>query len=509
MKTTRFILFAFLVPVFTSAQTNQSGDILNKITTIINAMPGAGTNVYAVPTADDLNDWEDLLDLLFAEEYAAADAAADDLGYDLVAYMDNTNGETYYVLEKLGSSSNHWGTYILNPGACRESLVLMAPHPKHDFNTGKQAAYCFKNIDAAFFMMAGTHRCNNMAPSGCSGTSDVCTGSDDPYRLSDMAHVTDAIFQKTTEYLNGQGAFFVQLHGFTKLQSDPYVIMSNGTRETPVPDPIATLRDELLAVDPVLTFKIAHLDPAWNRLIGFHNTNGRLINGSADHCLTHATVTDGRFLHIEQEKTRLRDDESGWHKMAVALSQTFDAGPCPVLLPLPVELAAFSAKLEAGKVRLRWETASERDNHFFEVEKSRDARNFQAIVRLVGAGDSHLPQVYEYVDIPSPGHNYYRLRQTDHDGTEAFSKVISIFYGLENAHIGRVGAYQNKLWVQLEQDGPASLRLFDPLGRLVLEKYMDGQANPLTFDGPAGIYFYQLEQEGNGLQVGKVLLAGG
>ncbi len=77
--------------------------------------------------------------------------------------------------------------------------------------------------------------------------------------------------------------------------------------------------------DNTLTFKLAHKDLNWTRLIGFTNTQGRLINGSPDYCNTSATSTSGRFIHIEQEKYKLRNDETGWNKMSNALSNVFSS----------------------------------------------------------------------------------------------------------------------------------------------------------------------------------------
>ena len=83
------------------------------------------------------------------------------------------------------------------------------------------------------------------------------------------------------------------------------------------------LKTALLAADNSLTFKIAHIDTSWDRLRGFTNTQGRFINGSANPCNTSANATSGRFIHVEQEKSKLRQDATGWEKMNVALSTVF------------------------------------------------------------------------------------------------------------------------------------------------------------------------------------------
>ena len=86
--------------------------------------------------------------------------------------------------------------------------------------------------------------------------------------------------------------------------------MNNGIRETPTIDHATLVKDTLLIKDNSLTFKLEHIDTDWTLLIGFTNTQGRLINSSSDACTETATNTSGRFIHIEQEKTKLRDDES-------------------------------------------------------------------------------------------------------------------------------------------------------------------------------------------------------
>jgi hypothetical protein len=496
MKKLPCFLLSQLLFAAISAQTLESGDILDKTANILNVMPSAAGNQYAAPSTEELDEWGAMLALLFSADYPAAYEAAGDLGYGLVEFADDTNDETYYVLEKLPASNNYWGTYMLNANACRENLVLAAPHPKFDINTGIQAAYCFKNIDAKFYMLAGTHRCNSTLPTSCSGTSSVCTGSSAPYRWSDMSHVTDAIWYKTIEFLNALNMTVVELHGFAKQPTDPYVIMSNGTRQTPAFDPIVVLRDNLEAVDPVLTFKIAHIDLDWNRLIGFQNTNGRHINNSANPCQTNAASTTGRFLHVEQERTRLRDDETGWHKMAVALSQTFSPVECGELVILPIELLFFEAAWKDEAVWLRWATASEQDNDYFEIERSADGRLFRSIATIPGAGDSYWRLDYQYQDrSPYPGFNYYRLKQTDFSGDVSYSHVVYVFHETSEPG-GKVWASQNTIWVQLEQEGEARLLLSDPLGRIVFERRLTGSAAFAVPPTLSGVFFYQLEQSG-------------
>ena len=103
----------------------------------------------------------------------------------------------------------------------------------------------------------------------------------------------------------------------------PYIIMSNGTTNTPeYTDYLSILSQELLEIDPYLTFKIAHIDD-WTRLIATTNVQGRLLNGSSDPCSLSASRNSGRFIHLEQEYSRLRKYQSGWQKMVDAINNIF------------------------------------------------------------------------------------------------------------------------------------------------------------------------------------------
>jgi hypothetical protein len=316
------LLFTIGSSNFTSAQTPMNGSLTGHVYSIINNLPGSGTNQYTNPTPTEFTQWETLVSALLNENYSSATSQANAIDYDLIEFTDGT--ETYYILQKQNAGSNFWGTYVFNPNSCR-NIVLQAPHPKKDFNTGKQGIYVLQNTNARFYCLAGTHRCNHSSFSTCSGTTSSCDTVSNPFRISDVAHNDNCILQATTKAIRDfdNQTIFIQFHGFTKLSSDPYVIMSNGTQITPSPDYINQLKNELLVADNTLSFKVAHQDLTWTRLRGFTNVQGRLINNSVDICSTDASTTTGNFIHIEQEKTKLRDDSTKWDKMVLAINNTF------------------------------------------------------------------------------------------------------------------------------------------------------------------------------------------
>lgn len=100
--------------------------------------------------------------------------------------------------------------------------------------------------------------------------------------------------------------------------------------------------------------------------------------------------------------------------------------------PLPVELLSFNATAANEKVNLKWVTASELNNDFFTVQHSTDGVEFANLGNVAGQGTKQSATTYNFVDSsPMGGVNYYRLKQTDFDGTLSYSNIIAINLDLE------------------------------------------------------------------------------
>lgn len=96
---------------------------------------------------------------------------------------------------------------------------------------------------------------------------------------------------------------------------------------------------------------------------------------------------------------------------------------------LPIELEDFTVQSFSNQHRqLHWQTASEYNNDFFEIQKSDDGIHFYSIGKLKGSGSSTLKKEYQlddYTGNSSPV-TYYRLKQVDYDENFDYSKIISI-----------------------------------------------------------------------------------
>jgi hypothetical protein len=167
--------------------------------------------------------------------------------------------------------------------------------------------------------------------------------------------------------------------------------------------------------------------------------------------------------------------------------------------PLPVTLLDFAARAEGpAAVRLTWATAQEVDNAGFVVERSRDGHAFTAIDTVAGAGSSPVRHDYTLLDAQLPAGAsllYYRLRQTDLNGTVAYSPVRTVSFTQSFSHSftvfpTRVAAGQDAQYRYTGPAGAGTLEILNVLGQVLGTVALDGRANgPVPLAGrAAGTY---------------------
>jgi len=94
---------------------------------------------------------------------------------------------------------------------------------------------------------------------------------------------------------------------------------------------------------------------------------------------------------------------------------------------LPVKLISFNATLANEKVNCTWETASETNNDYFTIERSKDGNGFESLGNVKGQGNSNINTRYSFTDNnPFDGISYYRLKQTDFDGKYTYSTIKKV-----------------------------------------------------------------------------------
>jgi hypothetical protein len=116
------------------------------------------------------------------------------------------------------------------------------------------------------------------------------------------------------------------------------------------------------------------------------------------------------------------------------ICQDVDIDPVPGIIiedisTLPIELIHFEATAASYSVDILWSTATEINNNFFTIERSPDMITWDIIGVVAGAGTTSAVHNYQFADqSPAAGLTYYRLKQTDFDGSfEYFAPVAVVF----------------------------------------------------------------------------------
>jgi hypothetical protein len=155
---------------------------------------------------------------------------------------------------------------------------------------------------------------------------------------------------------------------------------------------------------------------------------------------------------------------------------------------IPVEMTFFKAKAVNNTSVLTWQTASERDNKGFSIERSNDATNYTAIGEVKGNGTTSAVHDYTFTDAtPLSGVNYYRLRQTDVNGKETVSKVVTVLSAKSGLFIKNTLVH-DVLEVTVGDASKGPLSIFNISGQLVYSTTVSGNQQINLSALTAGLY---------------------
>lgn len=175
---------------------------------------------------------------------------------------------------------------------------------------------------------------------------------------------------------------------------------------------------------------------------------------------------------------------------------------------LPVSLTTFSGEALPKINRLYWTTASETENAGFLLERSAEGQNFLTLTWIPGNGTTSQETHYRFDDdAPLAGTSYYRLRQTDLDGTESLSQVVALTRtdGTEWTVFPNPVTGREELNIQ-SAAGNASFVLYDMEGRQLtsIKQTEGGGLLRLSLAGlPKGVYVLHNEADGSTRRVVK------
>ncbi len=173
----------------------------------------------------------------------------------------------------------------------------------------------------------------------------------------------------------------------------------------------------------------------------------------------------------------------------------------------PVELLHFTGETQNQGNLLKWATATETDNDYFTLERSSNGIDFSSIGKIAGAGNAIVNTNYQWLDENVPtGTNYYRLLQTDFNGTTTNHGIVVLSRSQTNFGINNVYPVPATNVVAVSFTNPTAttshIRIYNLAGVLVHETNFNTIAGSNTArfdvaDYAAGMYFISIN---NGIE---------
>ncbi|QNE38933.1 T9SS type A sorting domain-containing protein [Hymenobacter sp. NBH84] len=154
-----------------------------------------------------------------------------------------------------------------------------------------------------------------------------------------------------------------------------------------------------------------------------------------------------------------------------------------IVQPLPVELVRFEATTAHLDAKLSWTTASEKNNAYFEVQRSLTGTHFETVGKITGQGSTQQKTNYTYTDagagrLLDTKTIYYRLRQVDYDGQESFSLVRTVAFEqltkLDAALYPNPASQTATLDLTGLPTGTYQVRVLDLVGHVISQQTLSG-----------------------------------
>ncbi len=164
---------------------------------------------------------------------------------------------------------------------------------------------------------------------------------------------------------------------------------------------------------------------------------------------------------------------------------------------LPIELLNFNLVKNANKININWSTASETNNDYFSIERSKNGYDWTVLKTIPGAGNSTTTNNYATIDEdPYLGISYYRLKQTDYDGKFSYPAIKSILNETKEVFNIYPNPTIDQLTIEYESNENYEIYLYSNLGNKTSVPVSNeiGKAVLHTAGLQQGIYFLFISQ---------------
>ncbi len=175
---------------------------------------------------------------------------------------------------------------------------------------------------------------------------------------------------------------------------------------------------------------------------------------------------------------------------------------------LPVELTSFTGVRLEQQNYLTWNTATEKNNHYFSIEKSVNGRDYFSIGHVQGHGTTGEGSYYSYIDQDATeGVNYYKLAQYDYDGTVRYSYVVTIMANHSTQYQVSPNPFVDEITIKSTTTHTnKSIQVFTVQGVRIAQYELEAGLSSITIgrDFNPGMYILKI-QEGTDLSVLKII----
>lgn len=255
--------------------------------------------------------------------------------------------------------------------------------------------------------------------------------------------ITNSLFYKNGTS-SSSGTCIAAMNSGATLNLMNCTITANGNTSNPTGGVIALSSAQIYATNTIFYNNIGNTyNDAYNNTSSFSMVNCCYGNSSEINSIspkTNCIITNPLFTNSTIDDYTLQnsstlidagtifgapsDDILDYVRTAIPDIGAFENGGAT---PLPINLSRFIGINKLRYNSLNWETKSEKNNHYFTIEKSTNGTHFYEIGIIKGCGNCNYENEYQFPDYNlEKTINYYRLKQVDFDGKYIYSKIITI-----------------------------------------------------------------------------------
>ncbi len=168
---------------------------------------------------------------------------------------------------------------------------------------------------------------------------------------------------------------------------------------------------------------------------------------------------------------------------------------------LPISLVNFDATAKNNNyIQLTWQTASEINNDYFTIEKSKDGLNWVFVNEQPGAGNNNTLLNYTAIDNnPYQGVSYYRLKQTDFNEDYSYSAIRAVSIATNNTISIYPNPTSDNFILSINGNNEEiTMEIYNSIGLQVMIKRFTTKDTPLnkkitTNQLPNGVYYVSIK----------------